>query len=321
MPTPRRGDISDTLRQRVLSALHFGTLGAGDRLPSARTLAGELDADPRVVTAAYRQLERDGLVERRPPSRAYFVAAPTGPGAGGGPAPMVEWFVELFAGGLARGIGAPDFPEQARRALETLRLRAACVESSHDHLVWLARELQDDYGIAATTVDADALRDVPRDAPSAASDDGPLPWALRTADLVVTTAAHADLVAPIAARLGRPLVVATVRPDLAAQVARLLAAGAVWFVGTDARFEARVRELFDGPDVANVRTVLVGRDDVAAIPDRAPAWVMRTARDLLGGVPPHVRPLSTLRAFSPETRRELLRFVVRANVAVLGTRG
>jgi hypothetical protein len=66
--------------------------------------------------------------------------------------------------------------------------------------------------------------------------------------------------------------------------------------------------------------VLVGRDDLAAIPDGSPAYVMRTARDLLGGVPPHLRPLSTLRAFSPETQREILRFILRGNAAALGVR-
>src|SRR5690606_42155468 len=75
-PTRRSSDladISEALRQQILSALHFRTLGPGRRLPSARRLAAELRADPRVVLAAYRGLEREGLVERRPPSRAFYV--------------------------------------------------------------------------------------------------------------------------------------------------------------------------------------------------------------------------------------------------------
>jgi hypothetical protein len=42
---------------------------------------------------------------------------------------------------------------------------------------------------------------------------------------------------------------------------------------------------------------------------------MRTARDLLGGVPTQVRALPTLRAFSRETRLEILRLVVQRNLA------
>ena len=304
----RRGDISDTLRQRVLSALHFGTARPGDRLPSSRTLAAELAVDARVVTAAYRQLERDGLVERRPPSRAFFVAE--SPAATGARTPSAEWLVEVFAGGLARGVPAPDLPEHARRHLETLRLRVAVLEDNRDHLVWLCRELREDFGLTASEVDVAALDDA----------GDVLPPTLRSADLLVTTAFHADAVRPLADRLGKPVVVAAIRPDLTREITRLLAAGPVYFLGTDVRFAGRLRAMFGGAHPEHVRAVIVGRDDVHAIPDGAPAYVMRTARDLLGGVPAHVRPLSTLRAFSPETQRDVLRYMLHANAAALGTR-
>jgi DNA-binding transcriptional regulator YhcF (GntR family) len=303
----RRNDISDTLRQRVLSALHFGTLSAGRRLPSARILATELKADPRVVMAAYRQLEDEGMVERRPPSRAYFVVE-TRPAAGA-LTPTAEWLVEVFAGSLARGVPAPDFPEHARRSLETLRLRAACVECNRDQLAWLCRELHEDYGILASDVDVESL-----------SDDEPLPSTLRSADLLVTTARHADAVQRLGARLEKPVVVATLRPDLVAEIARLLAEGPLYFVGTDPRFERKLHQLYPDAPAGHLRIVLVGRDDVDAIPEGSPAYVMRTARDLLGGVPSHLRPLSTLRAFAPETQREFLRFILRGNAAALGAR-
>ena len=303
----RREAISDTLRQRVLSALHFGTLRAGSRLPSARVLAAELRADPRVVTAAYRSLESEGVVERRPPSRAYFVVETRA--VTGALAPTAEWLVEVFAGSLARGVAAPDFPEHARRSLETLRLRAACVECNRDQLVWLCRELHEDYGVVAAEIDVDALRD-----------DEPAPAAVRSADLLVTTPPHADVTRRLGVRFDKPVVVATLRPDLVAEIARLLADGPLHFVGTDPRFERKLRALYPDAPAAHLRTVLVGRDDVAAIPAGSPAYVMRTARDLLGGVPSDLRPLSTLRAFAPETQRELLRFVLRANAAALGAR-
>ena len=303
----RRDDISYTLRQRVLSALHFGTLRAGSRLPSARILAAELKADARVVMAAYRELEVDGVVERRPPSRAYFVVG-TRPAAGT-LVPTAEWLVEVFAGGLSRGVPAPSFPEHARRHFETLRVRAACVECNRDQLVWLCRELEEDYGIVSTGVELDSLRD-----------GEPPPAALRSADLLVTSASHAEEVRRLGDRLGKPVVAATIRPDLSVEIARLLAEGPLYFVGTDPRLEGKLRLLFPDAPAGHVRTILVGRDDVDAIPPGAPAYVLRTARDVLGGVPAHLRPLSTLRAFAPETQREILRFIVRGNAAVLETR-
>jgi DNA-binding transcriptional MocR family regulator len=62
----RREQIREILRQRVISGLHLGILSPGERLPSARDTARELGADYRVVVAALRALERDGLVEVRP---------------------------------------------------------------------------------------------------------------------------------------------------------------------------------------------------------------------------------------------------------------
>ncbi|MGZ8378111.1 MAG: GntR family transcriptional regulator [Gemmatirosa sp.] len=300
----RRDEISDTLRQRVLSALHFGTLHAGSRLPSARVVAAELKADSRVVTAAYRRLEDEGVIERRPPSRAYFVT--DAPPTAGALAPTAEWLVEVFAAGLARGVSAVDFPEHARRSVETLRLRAACLECNRDQLVWLSRELQEDYGVITSEVDVEAIRE-----------DESLPAALRSADLIVTTASHADAARRVGERTGAPVVVVSLRADLSLEIARLLAEGPLYFVGTDPRFERKLRARYADAPADHLRIVLVGRDDVSAVPEGAPAYVMRTARDLLGGVPAHLRPLSTLRAFSPETQRELLRFILRANAGAL----
>ncbi|HYW32218.1 MAG TPA: GntR family transcriptional regulator [Gemmatimonas sp.] len=300
MPSSRRTEIAETLRQRVLNATHLHGLSSGARLPSARTLAKELDADPRVVAAAYRALASEGVVQRRPPSRGFFVATD----GAVAPAPTVEWMVEVFVAGLTRGIHAPDLPEHVRRAMEGARLRAACIECNADQQVWLCRELEEDYGITGTAIDVASLRD---DAP---------PVAMRHADLVVTTRSHEADVRAMAAQLGKPLVVVAVRSDLTARVHRLLATTPVYFVGTDPRFGEKIaRHYADAESGRNARPIIVGRDDVNAIPRGGHAWVMRTARDAIGGVPEHLQVLSTLRAFAVETQRALLRFVVQANLA------
>jgi DNA-binding transcriptional regulator YhcF (GntR family) len=298
----RRLEIADTLRQRVISARHFGTLPPDGRLPSARTLAAELEADARVIVAAYQVLEREGLVERRPRSRAFFATRPSLTGRASG---LTEWLVDVLSDGLSRDIALPAFPEYARRAVETLRLRAACVECNEDQRVWLCRELRDDYGVEATSLRPDALW----------RDDEPAPE-LRRVDLLVTTPFHAAAVRAVADRLRTPWLAVTLRRDLLDEIARLLAAGPLYFVGTDPRFAEKVRQVYAALErPGHVRTVTLGEDDVSAIPRGAPAYVMRTARDRLGGVPPHVRALSTLRVFSEESRRELLRFIVKSNVA------
>lgn len=54
--------VQDQVRFLVAS----GVLGAGAELPSTRALAAELGLNPMTVSKAYAQLERDGVVERRP---------------------------------------------------------------------------------------------------------------------------------------------------------------------------------------------------------------------------------------------------------------
>ncbi len=295
----KRSVVADTLRERIVSAQRFGTLDPDGRLPSARVLAEELDVDPRVVMAAYRGLERDGLVERRPGSRSFFAAghgadrrgqraaaaagkrgasrASTTTGErsegseGSDPRP-VEWLAGVLAQAIERDIPAPRFPERVGRATDTVRLRAVCVECNRDHLTWLCRELHDDYGIDATPLELDALREM-LDPPSGADEpgaDGPdasraedarLPLVVRRADLFVTTRHHADAVAPTAERLGRPMVVVAHREDLTRELERLLAAGPVYFLGTDPRFGAKVRAVYAGRVAdAHVRPVILDGD-------------------------------------------------------------
>lgn len=50
----------------VRHAVEIGSLGSGDRLPTVRALAGELNVAPNTVVKAYNELQRDGLIESRP---------------------------------------------------------------------------------------------------------------------------------------------------------------------------------------------------------------------------------------------------------------
>lgn len=60
-PTPIYAQIADRIRVAVAS----GELGAGDGLPSVRALATRLRVNPATVVQAYRDLERDRIVEMR----------------------------------------------------------------------------------------------------------------------------------------------------------------------------------------------------------------------------------------------------------------
>ena len=52
--------------QQTKQALRLGVLQPGDRLPTAREVVEATAVNPNTVLKAYRELEREGLVEPRP---------------------------------------------------------------------------------------------------------------------------------------------------------------------------------------------------------------------------------------------------------------
>ncbi len=64
---PRSGvPIYIQIAEGVRHAVEVGSLGAGDRLPTVRALAGELNVAPNTVVKAYNELQREELIESRP---------------------------------------------------------------------------------------------------------------------------------------------------------------------------------------------------------------------------------------------------------------
>ena len=60
-PTP----LYEQIAARIRVAVAAGELGAGDALPSVRTLARDLRVNPATVVQAYRDLALDGFVDMR----------------------------------------------------------------------------------------------------------------------------------------------------------------------------------------------------------------------------------------------------------------
>ncbi|TDD01654.1 GntR family transcriptional regulator [Nonomuraea deserti] len=68
------------LVHQVRQALRLGTLRPGDQLPTAREVVERLAINPNTVLKAYRELEREGLVEGRPGMGTFVrrgIAGPT----------------------------------------------------------------------------------------------------------------------------------------------------------------------------------------------------------------------------------------------------
>jgi DNA-binding transcriptional regulator YhcF (GntR family) len=307
-PRRRRSELSETLRRRILSAVAAGTLRHGDRLPSARELALEFDADPRLVLGAYRALAAEGIVEIRQRSGIYVMASPA---VSGGPTVVAEgWLVDVLEQGIAREIPAPSLGDWLRRCVSTRRLRAAVVAVTADQLDGLGRELRGDYGLHTSLFAAEELE---------GTLGGAIPVELGAADIVVTTPGPEVLVRRLLGEsaAGR-LVVVGVRPDLVGNEWQLLLREPVYVVVSDDRFIPMIDAFFaDVQGAENIRPVILGRDDLSAIPPDAPVYVTRSARKQLGAEPVPGRLVPPARILASESSRQILAIIVAANIAAM----
>src|SRR6201995_3285323 len=67
------------LVQQVRQALRMGVLTVGDQLPTVREVVAAVAVNPNTVLKAYRDLEREGLVEARAGHGTFVRARPAGP--------------------------------------------------------------------------------------------------------------------------------------------------------------------------------------------------------------------------------------------------
>lgn len=64
----------EQLRLQVIEAVRAGELVAGSRLPTVRRLADDLGLAPNTVARAYRELERDEVIETRGRNGSFIAA-------------------------------------------------------------------------------------------------------------------------------------------------------------------------------------------------------------------------------------------------------
>ena len=67
---------------QVRQALRMGVLDVGDQLPTVREVVAAVAVNPNTVLKAYRDLEREGLVEARAGQGTFVRARPPGPPPG-----------------------------------------------------------------------------------------------------------------------------------------------------------------------------------------------------------------------------------------------
>lgn len=304
LPRRRRSELADALRRHVVGSIASGTTRRGERLPSAREVAADIGADPRLVLAAYRILAREGVVEIRRRSGIYVASTPQ---VADGPPVMADgWLVDVMAEGVEHGIAAPRLGDWLKRCATTRRLRAAVIADTVDQIEAFAGELRDDYGIDAVPFASDAL-----DRPAG------VPAEIRDADLIVTADGYAARLREQLAPARTPVIAVQIRAVIPPELRRALAREPVYFVIADARSMGGSTADVLAAHAGRVHLMVVGRDDLRSIPRDALVYVSRSARRRIPPSDLPARLLPTERAFSRETVREVLGVVVAANLRAM----
>ena len=105
--------------RQVRQALRMGVLNVGDQLPSVREVVAAVAINPNTVLKAYRDLEREGLVEARAGHGTFVRARPPGPPPGTHSRlgrSLARWVREAREAGL---------DEESMESLLRITLRAA----------------------------------------------------------------------------------------------------------------------------------------------------------------------------------------------------
>jgi GntR family transcriptional regulator len=243
--------VLNRLRGRIASGLFLGQWRPGDRLPSIRDIADAEGVDRKTAAAAYRRLEEEGLVRVHARSGVYL-ARQSEPATGGPLAALHRrWLEQTIAGARALGLDTSTVLRMIQAVAEVEAIRIPILECNLEQAETIARELRDRLGVRAVPVLLDELR--------------PTEALIMEAPVVVTTPFHAAQVAALLP--GRPLVEATLRPELIRTLVQAAADAHVLVVVSNEPQAEKVRR-----SLAAWTRQLVGRiqvvtlDEVGAVP-------------------------------------------------------
>ncbi len=170
-PLPIAGQIAEQLVALVRS----GRLGAGERLPPVRVLAGFLRVNRNTVGKVYAALERSGYLVTTPGRGTFVTTAPPRQGEDT-LSPLIDRLLDEAA---SHGIGEADLHAllvgRAARRARGDRPRVGFVECNASDLAYFSRQLASRLRVPLVPV---LLSDLPRAAPSV--------------DLVATTMFHVE---------------------------------------------------------------------------------------------------------------------------------
>jgi GntR family transcriptional regulator len=115
----RRSGVAAYLQlvHQTKHALRLGLLQPGDRLPTAKEVVAATAMNPNTVLKAYRELEREGLVEGRRGLGTFVVRTLARPGAADD-GPLREGLATWLDGASAAGLAREDVEALVKAVLD-----------------------------------------------------------------------------------------------------------------------------------------------------------------------------------------------------------
>ena len=149
--------ILDRLRERIVSGIYFGLWRPGERLPSIREIADAEGVDRKTAAAAYRRLEREGLVRVHPRSGVYLRAQRTPEAATPLEKLYRRWLENTYARASALGLRTNTILHLVTAVAEIERLRIPVIEQDWPQAETIAAELRDRAGVNAAAMPLSGL--------------------------------------------------------------------------------------------------------------------------------------------------------------------
>jgi GntR family transcriptional regulator len=144
--------ILDRLRERIVSGIYFGLWRPGERLPSIREIADAESVDRKTAAAAYRRLEREGLVRVHPRSGVYLRAQRPSEAATPLEKLYRRWLENTYARASALGLRTNTILRLVTSVADIERLRVPVVEHDWPQAETIAAELRERAGINTVAI-------------------------------------------------------------------------------------------------------------------------------------------------------------------------
>lgn len=147
----------DRLRDRILLGRYFGCWVPGDRLPSVREIARLEDVDRKTAAAAYRRLQREGLVDVEPRSGVYLKAE-----SGEEPGDPLsrlhrQWLEHTLTSAAELGLSSSTVTRMLHAVSAVEGHRIPVVDEDAEHAALMARELEERTGLECAAARASQL--------------------------------------------------------------------------------------------------------------------------------------------------------------------